>query len=428
MHPNRFFLPALLLVVLLLGGLVDSAAAQPAAGVNPALGQPGPQIGVAPQQPAAPIGIAPQQPGPQIGVAPQQPAAGMPGAAAQPGAGMPGAALQPGAGVERPPAKPPVQVDVKVALQPGMIHWAGTPIQSLDVFRDKTVVVLVYATWCPKCNTWSGELFKQLKETVATRPVVILAINTDESPRGVQEYLTQRGFFAPNIFHGYDPLLPKRLGLQSNLFQAALISPDGRATGMQYAGVFSGGAEGKQFALARILSQSSDLGEFRFISADMSAEAAQLLWPLELGPVSEMTLRRVRARLSEEDKTRLDAAIEKFLDARLAEIRELYYGELADKLRAYDLSVELAKMFRNREQCATARRVVAALEAQPGFNRELQAKRSYEKMAETAQSRPDQRASLLFRVARAYEGTYYGDLAREEAQSAQNTPRPGGLP
>jgi len=282
------------------------------------------------------------------------------------------------------------------------------------------VIVLVYATWCPKCNSWSGELFQQLKETSATRPVVILAINTDESPRGVQEYLAQRGFFGPNIFHGYDPLLPKRLGLQSNLFQAAIITPDGRAAGMRYAGTLSNTPAGRRFTLAEMISQSAELGQFRFISPDMSPEAAQLLWPLELDTFSETALRRVQARLSDEDKAKLEEAIEKFLDARLAEIRELYYGELADKLRAYDLSVELAKMFRNREQCVTARRVVAALESQPGFKRELAAKRSYEKMWQSAQARPDQRASLLFRVARAFEGTYYGELARREAEAARN--------
>ncbi len=393
MHANRLaaaFVSALLLTAV----FVESAPAQPAA--------PG---AIGPVQPAGPNARAPAQP----------PAAG------------PIAPVQPAQGVGVAPAQPPAQVDFQAALQPGMIHWAGIPIQSLDVFRGKTVVVLVYATWCPKCNAWSGELFQQLKAAAATRPVVILAINTDDSPLGVQEYLTQRGFFAPNIFHGYDPLLPKRLGLESNLFQVALVGPDGQAGAMSYAGMFSPTPAGKQFALPRKITESSDLGDFRFISPDMSPQAAGLLWPLELGPVTETALRRVRGQLAQEDAAKLDAAIEKFLDTSLAEIRELYYGELAEKLRAYDLSVELAKMFRNREQCATARRVVTALEAQPGFERELSAKRSYEKMTETAQSRPDQRASLLFRVARAYEGTHYGDLARKEAEAAQNPSPPGSV-
>ncbi len=88
------------------------------------------------------------------------------------------------------------------------VKWAG-PAVSIDALRGKTVLVLIYATWCPKCNEWSGELFTQLKKTVKDKPIIILAINTDYSPRGVKEYLTARGFFALNILHGYDPGLPK---------------------------------------------------------------------------------------------------------------------------------------------------------------------------------------------------------------------------
>ncbi len=403
MYSNRL-VPALLSAVLLAALIIPTLPAESAA--------PG---AIGPVQPAAANDRAPARAAARGEIAPVQPAAGVEIAPVQPAAPAP------------PPVQPATAAEFEAALQPGMIRWAGTPIRGLDVFRGKTVVVLVYATWCPKCNAWSGELFQQLKQASATRPVVILAINTDESPQGVQEYLAQRGFFAPNIFHGHDPLLPKRLGLESNLFQAAIISHDGRLTGMQYAGVFTPTPAGNRFALARLIGESSELGEFRFISPDMSPQDAALLWPLELGPFSELALRRVRTQLGEEDKAKLDAAIEKFLDARLAEIRQLYYGELADKLQAYDLSMELAKMFRDREQCATARRVVAALEAQPGFERELLAKRSYEKMAQTARQQPAQRASLLFRVARAYEGTHYGELARKEAAAAKDPP-PGNLP
>ena len=55
-----------------------------------------------------------------------------------------------------PPAVPPSLASVQ---------WAGRPA-SFAALKGKTVVVLVYAKWCPKCNAWSGEFFTQLKEAV----------------------------------------------------------------------------------------------------------------------------------------------------------------------------------------------------------------------------------------------------------------------
>ena len=56
-----------------------------------------------------------------------------------------------------------------------------------------------------KCNKWSGEVCKQLKEAIADKPVVVLAINNDKTPGNVRPYLEAREFLAPNIVHGYDP-------------------------------------------------------------------------------------------------------------------------------------------------------------------------------------------------------------------------------
>ena len=106
------------------------------------------------------------------------------------------------------------------------VHWAGAPVDP-ESFQGKSVLLFVYATWCPKCNEWSGELMAQLREAAGKKPVIVLAVNADERPSGVQRYLTQRGFFGPNIIHGYDPNIHKRLGLDSNLFHYVLLGPTG---------------------------------------------------------------------------------------------------------------------------------------------------------------------------------------------------------
>ena len=61
------------------------------------------------------------------------------------------------------------------------VTWADQSV-TFDGLRGKTVVVLVYATWCPQCNSWSGEFLSQLKTAIQDKPVVVLAIYADEKP------------------------------------------------------------------------------------------------------------------------------------------------------------------------------------------------------------------------------------------------------
>jgi len=292
------------------------------------------------------------------------------------------------------------------------VRWAGPPV-SPNMLQGKTALVLVYATWCPKCNEWSGELFQQLKQAASDKPVVILAINADKSPAGVQQYLTARGFFAPNIFHGYDPAAPARLGFDSNLFYYAIFSPEGAVSGQGQAGGFFNSPQGKRFALPAKLAEAQNLGSFRFIEQGMPAELTSLLWPLELGEVSEAALRAVQSRLTPEQRKQVEAATARFLDGRIAFIRERYKGALTERMEAYEAAVDLTTAFRGTPQNQTARQVVQFMEADGDFKREVAAKRVYESTMQTIAENPRRRKLLLKSVAQRFEGTHFGTLAAE---------------
>src|SRR5271157_2026468 len=73
------------------------------------------------------------------------------------------------------------------------VHWVG-PAGTLEGLRGKTVVLIDYATWCPICNKWSGEVCKQIRQAIADKPVVVLAINNDKTPGNVRPYLEARDF------------------------------------------------------------------------------------------------------------------------------------------------------------------------------------------------------------------------------------------
>jgi thiol-disulfide isomerase/thioredoxin len=294
------------------------------------------------------------------------------------------------------------------------VRWAG-PAPSLEALRGKTVVLLIYATWCPKCNAWSGELFKQLKEAIKDRPIVVLAVNADSRPSGIMPYITERNFFAPNILLGYDPTMPKRCGFQSNLYHYLLIGPDGGLVDRGEAGSFYPTPQGQQFVLGKKLSQMKDPGKFTLLDKKMSDPVKQILWPIELGrPANERALAKAREALGPDDQKQLDAAINGFLDRESKAIQNLAAGDLEAKMEAYGKAEALATSFKLTEQGKEARKVLIEMNKDRQFKRELAARNYYEKSERMAAANPSLRARLLLGVARRFKGTQYGERASQE--------------
>jgi thiol-disulfide isomerase/thioredoxin len=274
-------------------------------------------------------------------------------------------------------------------------------------------VLLVYATWCPKCNDWSGELFSQLKEAIAEKPVVVLAINADNSPARAKPYVAQRQFVAPNILHGHDSTIDKRLGFESNLFRYMLVGPDGNIQGNGSAGSFTPGDGGKQFALVRRLEGADDLGTFDFIAPGMSPEARKVLWNMELGFGDERALKAAQGQLDSAQQAEIDQGIEKFLDGQIALIRKNYKGTLEERLTAYDAADRLSQMFQHTPQNKKAKQVVTFMEQDSDFKREAAAKRAYDKVLARTAGDPRRRGTMLRAVGRRFEGTHYGEMAAQ---------------
>lgn len=308
------------------------------------------------------------------------------------------------------------------AAQPGdapalpslsQVAWNG-PAPSWDGLRGKTVIVLVYATWCPICNKWSGQFFSQLKEAIQDKPVVVLAVNADERSAGVLPYLKERQFFAPNIIHGYDPRMPAQLGFNSNLFRYAWIGPEGQMKSSGSAGSYFGGEAQREFVLAKKLAEDESLGEFRVITPDMPEQLKAILWPLELGrDVDERQLRSARRELSPALQEAWDEAIDRYLSGRLEQAERLAEGTVPERLKAAAIAQGLASSFKLSDQGRAARKILLELNSDTQLRKEQKAKEYYDK----AQNAGPRRKQLLEVVARRFEGTHYGDLAAEQAAS-----------
>ena len=304
-------------------------------------------------------------------------------------------------------------------LKLDLVMWNG-PAPDLNAIKGKSVLLFIYATWCPKCNDWSGELFQQLMMASANRPVVILAVNADEKDPTLN-YVKERRFNAPNILHGYDPTLPMRMGYKSNLFRYVWIGPDGLVKEEGYMGsstpVNPDDRNGQQiYTLAKKLHEEKELGSFDLIQPDLPPAAAAMLWPLELGqPIDGGLLNKASRQLKGEQKENFDKVLTGYLDAQLGKMKTLSEGEISDKLEAYAKAEPFTKQFRAFPQSKEVREILDNLKKDRDFKKELSAKLLYDKATSKGVD-PKRRQGMLRGLVRRFEGTYYATKAAGEIE------------
>ena len=291
------------------------------------------------------------------------------------------------------------------------VHWAG-PAVTLEGLRGKTVVLIDYATWCPICNKWSGEFCKQLKEAIVDKPVVVLAVDNDETPANLKPYLEARDFLGPNIVHGYDPSIAKRNGLP-DLWGYMMIDPKGKIIEKGQAGSFYGGDANKVFVLPKKLQEKTDLGEFAIIDAKMSDAVQRALWPMELGVATGAELRKFKG----EQKEQIDAALANYGAKELEKIHKLAEGDIDGQFAAYDRAAALGLQLKGTGSAKEAKKVALALEATSKFKREYAAKKAYER-CEKLPAGTSSRSTALKTMIKRFEGTVYGDKAKEAVAKA----------
>ena len=294
------------------------------------------------------------------------------------------------------------------------IVWNG-PGTTLEALEGKTVLVLSYVTWCPKCDAWAPEMFRQVKEAAADKPVAILAISTETPEVSGPVYSARRGLVGPNILHGHDPTLNKRFGLPS-LFNFALFDPSGKLIEKGNAGSYYKRADGQEYVPSAQLKKHAGSGKFEAIDPAMPAEVKTLLWPLEMGiPITDRQLNRVKRLLTPEQQSQLDEAIARMLDRQLEVVRNLAAGEVPDKLQALEQAGELATSFRSTEQGQAAREIASELARDRELKREQIARTTYQKTMALVEKAPARRQQLLESFARRYDGTWYAQLALQAA-------------
>jgi len=296
------------------------------------------------------------------------------------------------------------------------VRWQGR-VPSPASIGDKTPVVLIYATWCPKCNVWSPELFAQIHEMIRDEPVVLFAINADETTRGVR-YALERNLAGPNIFHGDDPSIVQRMGFQSELFMYSIFQ-DGMQTGRDSAGSFYTLSNGtKEYAIVHDM--KDDLGgSFSILTPDMSPRLREVLWPAEIGAkLDERSLISLRKNMDESLADEFNSAISDFLNRQIETIKSSREASMPEQIRGYELAEMVATDFKSTPQGRACRKLVDQLDEDEAFQDELTAKKLYDQGKQKATS-PVALKRMMGRVISRYADTHYGQEAQKAISAVQ---------
>lgn len=91
-------------------------------------------------------------------------------------------------------AVPPLEAAMAPPFGASITWGTGKEAPSLEAMRGKAVLVVFFQEWCPICNEWSGQMFKNVTATFKDDPrVVLVALKTDGgSVRDAMGYLKGR--------------------------------------------------------------------------------------------------------------------------------------------------------------------------------------------------------------------------------------------
>jgi len=284
--------------------------------------------------------------------------------------------------------------------------------------QGKSTIVLVYATWCPKCNQWSGPLFEQVRDAAANAPTNVIAINVDGGFSG--GYVQKREFIGPNIYHGHDPSMTKKLGLKSDLFNYVVFGPDGKMVERGSAGMRVGVGDKTMFTIAAKLIGGKYPGEFRIFTKEMSPEVKQVLAPIEVGqPITEKRILAARGKLDEPQQEELNAAIRGYLDKYVEKCREGSKGDIPAQIEAYELAEAVSESFGSTTQGKQCQAYIDQKDADPDFKKEMSAAKAYQGTLRKAAANPRSAPRMMKVIASRFDGTHYGDLAAKVAETGQ---------
>ena len=325
---------------------------------------------------------------------------------------------------------------------PALVQFAGDSAGlSLQNLKGKVVMVIFFQSWCPICNGWSGELFKQVQEAGGgRRDVVLAAVKTDGGGTpGAIKYLQGRAD-ADQWLIGADPnavWTQATMGVDE-LYQYMIIGPDGTILDCGKAGVYYERGDRKDFVpalrLKKILEDAKAQTVLPKDSAypDVPPGAVRAVEFRQYG--AAIKLCDAAARTPAKDAAAaFKADVLRMVDDRSKALSEVLGSTSADggaRLEAYLELKKISKDFGTTKTGMTAVRAVKAAARDKALASEIQAGQEYTNLHQQASkvknfARNSEFVTALTAVAEKHPDTKFGKMAADEVRRLTEAPKGG---
>ncbi|MDQ8189058.1 redoxin domain-containing protein [Roseibacillus persicicus] len=307
------------------------------------------------------------------------------------------------------------------------ISWnTGKESPSLEALNGKSVVVVFFQDWCPICNKWSGQFFKQVEKAYGDDPrVTLVALKTDGgSLSDALGYLDRRTDTERWIV-GVDENASyyRQATGDDKLYYFMAVAPDGSVRKIDKAGMFYGKEANKEFILASDkLRKELVEGAKPLMTLDPPLDpvlqpaiqlAEQGLFLSALNSVSK----QANASHLKEDVGRFRLRIAELLGSAIVRYEKAIEDESNENRFLVYLSLrKIEEDFGRSAQGQAAGQLASKYSSSSWVRNEEAALKDYQSIMKRAARADDERsrervAKALVKFADKYPGTYYGRLA-----------------
>jgi len=306
---------------------------------------------------------------------------------------------------------------------------------SMRKLEGKLVVVLFFQSWCPKCNDWSPDLFKQVQGAAGgRRDVVLIGLKTDGGGvKGAEQYLEECGVNLGRWFVGADKDAEyyRKVTGDNKLYYHTIVWPGGQIAETKQGGATYNMGGRKVFVTARHLKDrlkkakglKTVLPKGVHVPPELR-DSARLAEVGELGAAIKLAMSG-RLRTSRDEKI---VAFKKVLAdvgaKRISAAQAAVLDESRDwgaRYESYKKLAALADELKALPAAREARSVLSKMRGSPELRRESAVETHYNRIVaklEKASDRSRPRvAKELEALSKRYEGTRYGKLAAQKAKS-----------
>jgi hypothetical protein len=306
------------------------------------------------------------------------------------------------------------------------LEWnTGSESPSLDALAGKSVIVMFYQSWCPICNGWSGDLFKQLTDTYGDDPrVVLVAIKTDGGKMNdALAYLSKSSDTSKWLVAVDEGGVYQQQALgRDKLYQYMWVKPNGEIGEEGGSGSYTTGTNPKKFSLA----EPNEAKKFRNGTATLMPAGKELDGALDsavslaekgllLSALGEAA--KLSSSADKEDVAAFRQAIAGKVEKSVESHKVVIEDESSENRYLSLLSLEgIVKNFGSSAPGKAAQELVAIHGRSSWVATEKEAADDYESIMRRATRADDQRSrerisKALLKLSEEFPNTVYGRIA-----------------